>query len=96
MHTVSLIKVRLLTETEFNSLKNSTAYAIMLTNRVRLSIPVGDLSQQFERSVKDFIQANCASLVYVGRQNGSLDVYFRSKTDAAGFVLVWAGKVWGE
>lgn len=97
MHTVSLSKIRLISDVEFAALKNTTAMASMIENRVRLSMPPGDsMTSQFERSIKDFVQANCSSLVYITRANGSLDIYFRSKTDAAGFVLVWAGKVWGE
>lgn len=102
MHTVKLIHQRVLDAEEFAALKGTPAISVLLENRMRLSMPPtsSDNSNQnhFERSIRDWINTNCSSYAYMKRQtiNGSvvLDVFFRSKTEAAGFKLYWADRSW--
>lgn len=101
MYVVKLINHRILSDDEFNALKNTSAMSAMLENRMRLLVPPGEGSSgAFSRSVRDWIHNNASSLAYIKmlQINSAvhLDVYFRSKTDAAGFKLFWAERTWGD
>lgn len=100
MHVVKLLNHRILTDDEFASLKNTVAMPAMLENRMRLTTPPNDqngTASAFVRSIKDWMHSNCSSICYMKQHvSGTLDVYFRSKVDAAGFKMYWAERTWGD